>query len=359
MSGPKKHDKLALRYVDAIMASDFARREGPRILAKAKLSLEDIRPESAYISSRTYSRLLKAILHCSHDESFAFLEHGLRPGTFGLLCQAMLASPDLDSALKTCARFFGLVSSDFHLNLVSNTRQIRVELHLDRPLKGPESFFTEAAFAIMLRVSAWLIDRTIVPTAMSFAYAPDLSGHSFESKFACPISFLQPVSSVTLSRDYAAEPIKRTSEQLRKMLRNSTRNLLLDFKKDESFQSIVCAYLLQRPQHLTHGLEELAAHLMLSPSTLRRRLREEGHNFNELRENLRRQRSLYYLSCTHKSVDAIALELGYSEASTFHRAFKKWTGATPQGYRQKDQSSSAKVYRQASGPKDGRSCQPN
>ena len=80
-------------------------------------------------------------------------------------------------------------------------------------------------------------------------------------------------------------------------------------------------------------LEAVARHLHVSPQTLRRHLREEGTSFQALKDELRRDIAIYHLGRADLSLQAIAEQLGFSEPSAFHRAFKKWTGLTPGAYR--------------------------
>lgn len=75
----------------------------------------------------------------------------------------------------------------------------------------------------------------------------------------------------------------------------------------------------------------------MSAQTLRRHLREEGSSFQELKDNLRRDLAIYHLSRNEISIQLIAEQLGFSEPSAFHRAFKKWTGLTPGAYRSLEQ----------------------
>mgnify|MGYP006207581605 CR=1 FL=1 len=71
----------------------------------------------------------------------------------------------------------------------------------------------------------------------------------------------------------------------------------------------------------------------VSPQTLRRHLREEGTSFQALKDELRRDIAIYHLGRADLSLLEIAEQLGFSEPSAFHRAFKKWTGLTPGAYR--------------------------
>ena len=75
--------------------------------------------------------------------------------------------------------------------------------------------------------------------------------------------------------------------------------------------------------------ERVAAALSMHPKTLTRHLRSEGTTFRRLLDELRRQLAERYLRQAGLSVEEVAFLLGYSEASAFHRAFRRWTGRAP------------------------------
>jgi AraC-like DNA-binding protein len=81
------------------------------------------------------------------------------------------------------------------------------------------------------------------------------------------------------------------------------------------------------------NLEEVADKLALSPPMLRRRLAAEGHSFQGLKDSVRRDAAIEELQRRDATLEQIAALLGFSEVSTFHRAFKKWTGLAPGDYR--------------------------
>lgn len=77
----------------------------------------------------------------------------------------------------------------------------------------------------------------------------------------------------------------------------------------------------------------MAAELHLSERTLQRRLAEHKLNFTELLDAVRRESALQYLREKRVSVDEVAFLLGFATPNSFFRAFKRWTGTTPQGWR--------------------------
>ncbi len=80
-------------------------------------------------------------------------------------------------------------------------------------------------------------------------------------------------------------------------------------------------------------VDSIASLLNLSSRTLQRRLAEQGTTFQEVVDRVRATRAKYYLVSEGLSIREIARRLGFSGAPTFHRAFKKWTGSTPERFR--------------------------
>ncbi len=81
--------------------------------------------------------------------------------------------------------------------------------------------------------------------------------------------------------------------------------------------------------------EDIASRLGMSVRTLRRRLSNAGMNFNKVRSDVRMQIALRYLTTTSVSIERIADIVGYSDQTTFTRAFREWKGHTPNEIRQK------------------------
>jgi AraC-like DNA-binding protein len=81
--------------------------------------------------------------------------------------------------------------------------------------------------------------------------------------------------------------------------------------------------------------EEAAARsLGMSLRNLQRRLEEEGTTYREALQEVRREMARSYLDEGHASVTEIAFLLGFGDASSFSRAFRRWTGLSPRAYTQ-------------------------
>ena len=90
---------------------------------------------------------------------------------------------------------------------------------------------------------------------------------------------------------------------------------------------------------LPHGrvlAEDVARTLGMSDRTLARKLSDEGLNFTEILQQLRRDLAVRYLDDRKLHVSKIAWLLGFHEVSAFTHAFKRWTGKTPRQMRTAD-----------------------
>lgn len=328
-------DWVAVRYVKSLLGTGFGREHYVSLLTKAQIDPGIWNDPGAVVSTDQYSRLLRVLMMATRDESFGFTRQGLKPGTFAMMCQTIIHCDQLEQAIKTCCRFYRVVTDDFRVQLKKSQGTAIVELIINEPLAGPSSFFTEGTFAMLSRLFSWLIDKPIVPLQMDFAFAPEESGHSFEGKFPGKIHYRQECSRLYFQVALLAEDIKHDRFELRQLLEKESNRFLTDFRRPDSYSGRIRHHLMHDAETLNKSLDSFAKDFGISASSLRRKLREEGQNFHDLRESIRKQKSLYFLNQTHKSIDAIATATGYSESSTFHRAFKKWTGLTPQAYRQK------------------------
>ncbi len=123
-------------------------------------------------------------------------------------------------------------------------------------------------------------------------------------------------------------PLLQDERTLKQFLQHSPADLLARPDGGDSLTSQI-RRLLGRDCRRWPDLDQVARQLHMSSQTLRRHLREEGGSFQQLKDHLRRDLAIYHLGRDELSIQDIAEQLGFSEPSAFHRAFKKWTGLTP------------------------------
>jgi len=128
-------------------------------------------------------------------------------------------------------------------------------------------------------------------------------------------------------------PVVQTPQSLREFLAGAPANLIVKYRDTSSVTERIRRMLRKRLGEELPSLEEVGEVLAVTPQTLRRRLREEGYGFQQIKDELRRDTAIEFLVQTKLPLIEIANRVGFSEASTFHRAFKHWTGVAPGEYR--------------------------
>ncbi|MDH5753102.1 MAG: AraC family transcriptional regulator [Deltaproteobacteria bacterium] len=85
------------------------------------------------------------------------------------------------------------------------------------------------------------------------------------------------------------------------------------------------------------SLEVVSKRMGTSTRSLQRKLAEHGLNYRNLIQKIRQELAASYLNNNQFNINDVSLMLGYSEASTFTTAFRKWHGITPSNFRKKHQ----------------------
>ncbi len=81
-------------------------------------------------------------------------------------------------------------------------------------------------------------------------------------------------------------------------------------------------------------IDRISASLNMSSATLKRKLKSEGQSFRDIKDEILHKKAIKLLRETPQSIERIATQLGYSDASNFAKAFKGWSGMSPSEFRQ-------------------------
>lgn len=143
-------------------------------------------------------------------------------------------------------------------------------------------------------------------------------------------------------------PIKFSQKQNQLIFDASVLSYNTQFGNEAVFLSVLKQIDQQVEQGLAADVKRLVAEAMhqgvpevkqiaekfdMSYRTFQRRLSDEGHNYKELVAQVRQSVATELLANNDCSIGEIAYLVGFTEASTFHQAFKRWTGQSPGEYR--------------------------
>lgn len=267
----------------------------------------------------------------------------LQPSNLGVLGYVLQHSPTLHSALTAFARYQSLLSD-------AVSWRVRTE---SATAVGPgdaivtvESapLFEELGFPLETQVGAWVrIGRVLTgvswaPRQISFCHRALGDEAEFEQVFQCPVRFASDRNELVVPADALSLPVLGAQQVLRPsfvQLAETRLAALPGSDRRGATHGRLFALLLERlPSGLTNR-DEAARALGMSQRTLSRRLSEDGTSFRAVLEEVRMELAEAWLDNPENAIYEVAYLLGYSEPSTFHRSFRRWTGHTPQVWRQR------------------------
>jgi AraC-like DNA-binding protein len=296
------------------------------VLAKAGIADPD-QP----VSNLQYGWLWLAITDLIQDEFFGMGARPMRPGSFNLLCQAVLHARTLEHALRRALSFLTVVLDDPAGEL--RLRDGLAEIVLTDRVAPRPAFAYRTYWLVLMGVMCWLIGRRIPLMQVDFACPAPENRSDYLQFFGAPVRFDQPQSRLVFAGPYLGLPPIRSEKALQGFLRGAPANILLRYRHDQDLSARIRDRLRGTPPEDWPDFNRLAADLRLSPATLRRRLRGEGQGFAAIRDEIRELEARRMLAETDARVADIASRLGYAEPSAFHRAFMKWTGMSPGAFR--------------------------
>ena len=156
---------------------------------------------------------------------------------------------------------------------------------------------------------------------------PNISEH--ERMFGCPVSFEAEHNRLHLDRTAWETPTPGTHPGVLRVLIEHADLLLRGFRAAPIWFERTRRAIAQRLRGGDPSLDSVARELGMSDRSLQRHLRELGYTYNALADEVREATARLYLEQPDIALSEIGYLLGFADQSTFNRAFKRWTGCTP------------------------------
>lgn len=307
------------------------------LLQHCNIAPEVLSRPQARVSGEAYTRLVQTIWVTLQDEYMGFTTHKSKPGTFAASSYLVIGCHSLESVYKRAAAFYGLFDDPIVLKLSVDEAADEATLTLEphAALFDPDHFFQESLLVIWHRFSCWLLGERIVLNRAHFNYSEPGHVHEYRHLFNCELHFDQPKTSLTFHRRYLTLPLAQDERTLKEFLKVSPADLLAKPDDHSTYSGRIRRLLGKDLSQSLPDFEAIASQLNVSPQTLRRRLKQENTSFQDIKDQMRRDVAIYFLGRHEMTINEIAIKVGFTEPSTFHRAFKKWTGLTPGEYRER------------------------
>jgi AraC-like DNA-binding protein len=332
---PFTHHTIAIQQVEQILLG--AREKGADVealLQRAGISPALLESPLSRVTQAQYAALIFVLRHAMRDELWGLCRRPLPLGSFAMGCRLLIGAPTLGEALQAGLRYYRLLLGDFVPRLHVQGQVARMSL-VPRSEPGPARAYAERTFSFFAYgLACWLVARRVPLLAVD--YPPSALGHSNDAGmlFQAPVHYDQRCTGWRFEARWLDLPVVQNAQSLSEFLQQAPASLLVKYRDQSSLTERIRRILRRHLAEELPSLEDIGHQLAMTPQTLRRRLHEEGRGFREIKDDLRRDAAIEYLARPELTLPEIAALLGFSEASTFHRAFKHWTGVAPGEYRQ-------------------------
>lgn len=253
-----------------------------------------------------------------------------------------LNAASVGEALDAIHRHMAYISTSAEAVIDPDARpgQAALFYSLNLPIDIPHRQKSELSYAIALRLLRLLApEQDSSDWEVQFQHEQGLPLDEYRQRLGCRVRFGQKAEGLYFPRALLNQTINTADPVLAGESERYVSHIVRRFPLDLAMQ---VRTLLE--QQLVSGkctLPRIAQQLMMSPRTLQRRLKQQGSSFDEIADTLRRERAEDLLRNSNKPLESVWGLIGYTEASTFNRACRRWFGQTPLAFR--------KAFRNTSG----------
>ncbi len=252
-------------------------------------------------------------------------------GDYKYLDYLTIHAATVGASIENICRYTALINTWIHWEIQERDNEISVCMSSNAGMISPHSY--EFVFSFITKRLRQITTEDWIPKLVCFPFPPPADLQPHNDYFRTTLQYDSPVGELVISRDSWSESLSSSDQQLMSVLDEHARMLLAQRPTPDDFIGQVRQVIVRE----LHGGETLrdnvAEKLNMSPRTLQRRLEKQGVAYADLVDEVRTDLAKTKLQACDLSLSEIGFLLGFSEQSSFNRAFKRWTGKTPREYR--------------------------
>ena len=282
----------------------------------------------ARIPAEKYQRLDKKAAELSEDPYFGLKgSEYFRPAHLGALGFAWLASSTLRTAFERLSRYSRIIQEKLTIDLSEDDSfyYVRVDAHL--PLLC-ERIREDGQLSALTKFCRIVAGKDFNPARVMFRQSEPANTSYHYELFRCPIEFGAEHTEMVLRLEDVDKRLTGSNDQLAKLNEHIVVKYLAHSAKHDIVNRVKAAII----DGLANGAvseNSVAEELHTTPRNMHRKLQKEDTSFKQLLTEVRKELAQQYIQDRSKTLTEISFLLGFSEVSSFSRAFKGWTGKPP------------------------------
>jgi len=333
-ASPSPQHTIAIHQVEHMLLGLEGEDAKGMVLWRAGISPAMLESDLARVTPSQFARLMSALIRHQRDELWGLGSKPLPLGSFVSCCRMLVGCRQIGSAMRAGLRYYHALLPDFVPRLVVSGRVAYLRISPRHALDDRQAYAVRVFMFLSYGVMCWLAARRIPVLDVVYQDTAVARRSDASKLFQAPIHLKAGEWGYRFDAKWLDLPVVQNNESVETFLREAPACLLVKYRDQASLTERIRRLLRRYLTEEMPSLEAISDMLATTPQTLRRRLQREGQGYQMIKDALRRDVAVEFLTQSDLPLLEVAARVGFSEASTFHRAFKGWTGLTPGAYRQ-------------------------
>lgn len=319
------------------------------LLADSGIDTQKLEGSHEFINGQQYYQVLLNSSRLLGDPTFG-LYYGAKTTitSHGILGFAFMSSTTLRDALKLMIKYHRTLFSLVELKLEEDEHHAYLRILFTTNFRGFENLLSEGiisgfytVFGSMLSQNAKNTPELIArykraPAVVHFKQEEPEYSEFFKEILGSNVAFSKPFNQIVIPKLLMDHQLPEADPNTARMAEQICQDILLALEQRETYPEKVRKIIFSHKDDLP-TFDKVAEILCLHPRTLGRRLKQYNTSYQAILDEVRKELAIEYLADPKYLIDDIAYALRFNDASSFYRAFKKWTGKTPRSCRMDDQ----------------------
>lgn len=257
-------------------------------------------------------------------------------GHYGVLEFIARSARDVHGGLQGLIRYSALVSEYLRFDLQRGPAEAVLRVHVQHEPQLAGRHANEFTLALFTRLIRELSETSFAPRRIWFGHSTPSNLEALQAFFqTTDVSFDKGENGMQFDAHVLDRRVCTADDALHAVLEQQAERIRGERPAEEDFLGKVRDAIRRTLGQGEVGIDQVATLLYVSERTLQRRLEEHGTSFKALVDDVRKTTATLLLEGSQIGLGEVAFRLGYSDLRSFTRAFKRWTGTTPGGYRQR------------------------
>ncbi len=295
---------------------------------------------SIMVSDSDYYRFLENVASAEQSGHTLGLRAGnsMRCDDYGAFGLAWKTASNLRGSFTRAERYWRVMTSVSVYTIESTDDGSFAHLHREGKRDLGMRLSNEATVASMFTISREVATKPVQLRGVFFKHAAPGIVADHEAFFGCEVHFNADRDALLIANESMRAPNKFGDVAITQFFETHLEAEVTQFEDDNALDKQVKTQISRALSEGVPNISDIASELAMSGRTLQRKLSDQGHSYQSLVDDARRELAEQLLKQSQHSLANIAFLTGFSEQSSFNRAFKRWAGQTPRSYRLAAQS---------------------